>query len=500
MATTTSTTKASRVGIGIGAALLTACAWSALRGDDGQRPRAASPVPERHAPHAKSVPWDEVLGPPQGTVPPPRAALAQAIEVPTLRKANAMTRIEWGNDVPSALEAANRENRPVFVTMRCLPCRACSEFDKQVLEGGPELDPLYRQFVTVRLTSAKDVDLRLMPMEQFQDMDLSWWGWLLSPQGQVYAVVGGRDQHSDATRNSKAALANTLRRVLAHHYDPRRAAWDVDGPAPSVAAGKPYTPVDLPGYPSWLKLRNNEHLVGHHGCIHCHQVAEILRQPAIDAKTFDKRRDFEVWPLPENVGLTIDRDHGLRVTKVEPGSPADRAGLKAGDEIGAAGGRRLFGQADLRGVLHRGPRDAGTVDVVALRNGKAVPATLQVADGWRRTDINWRTTVADANVGAAPGFWPNAASADRRQKLGLPNDVMAVTPFFSFKGPPTGPAADAGLKPGDVIVGVDGHTANIANRAWMVWFRLNHEPGDTVTLTVQDAPGKTREIRYTPSR
>ena len=33
----------------------------------------------------------------------------------------------------------------------------------------------------------------------------------------------------------EAALVNTLRRVLAHHYDPRRAAWDIDGAAPDLS-------------------------------------------------------------------------------------------------------------------------------------------------------------------------------------------------------------------------------------------------------------------------
>jgi hypothetical protein len=271
------------------------------------------------------------------------------------------------------MEQARRENRPLFVTMRCLPCKQCSAFDKNVLEGGEALDPLLKQFVTVRLTDTQHVDLRLLPMEGFQDLDLSWWGWFLSPEGRVYGVFGGRDHVSDETRISVTALANSLRRVLAHHYDPRRGEWNVDGPAPDLA-GEAQTPKQLPGYASWYEKGNTE--IKAQACIHCHQVAEILRQPAVDLKQFNKHRDFEVWPLPENVGLTVDRDDGLKVSSVQPGGAADKAGIKPGDELGAAGGRRLFGQADFRspGAARRG-HDRRRVG--AIRGGddrKAGPA------------------------------------------------------------------------------------------------------------------------------
>src|SRR5947207_6275800 len=173
---------------------------------------------------AKSWDFDQILGPPAKVqLPPPMEA------------------VRWRGDLGNAFEQARREGRPLFVTMRCLPCKQCSAFDKGVLEGGPQLDPLLRQFVTVRLTDAQDVDLRLLTMADFQDLDLSWWGWFLSPEGKVYGVFGGRDEVSDETRISVPALANTLRRVLAHHYDPRRANWDLDGPAPDLG-GSARTP------------------------------------------------------------------------------------------------------------------------------------------------------------------------------------------------------------------------------------------------------------------
>ncbi|MEW6306443.1 MAG: thioredoxin family protein, partial [Verrucomicrobiota bacterium] len=182
---------------------------------------------------AAAPPWAEILGPRQGAVP------AAAAFKPT-----------WRGDLNSALKEAQQENRPLFVTMRCLPCKQCADFDKEVLEGGPDLDPILTQFITVRLTDARAIDLRLFPVEGFQDLDLSWWGWLLSPHGHIYAIYGGKDHVSDSTRISKASLIRTLNEVLKYHYDPRRRMWNLDGPAPDLNSAL-RSPTQLPGYASW---------------------------------------------------------------------------------------------------------------------------------------------------------------------------------------------------------------------------------------------------------
>src|SRR6186713_1267977 len=80
------------------------------------------------AAEAKGDNWEQVLGPPRGQLPAP------------------LPDVKWRSDLGNAMAQAKRENRPLFVTMRCLPCKQCSAFDKNVLEGGAELDPLLKQF------------------------------------------------------------------------------------------------------------------------------------------------------------------------------------------------------------------------------------------------------------------------------------------------------------------------------------------------------------------
>ena len=421
---------------------------------------------------AGAVEWGEVLGPSRGRWPDP------------------LGKVVWRSNLKAALREATQQDRPVLLTLRCLPCKQCSGFDQGVLEGGDVLTPLLRQFVTVRITSASDLDLKMLPVEGFQDLDMSWWGYFLSPDARVYGVFGGRDHVSDETRISVEALANSLRRVLDHHYDPRRLTWDVDGPAPQPD-GDPVTPAELPGYRNWLNGAHEE--VKKQTCIHCHQVADILRQPAIDAKTFDKRRDIQVWPLPENVGITLDRDHGLLVRKVETGSAAEAAGMKAGDVLGMAGGRRLFGQTDLRGVLHRAPHGDNVIPIAWLRDGKVMAGQLALREGWRTTSADWRMSISQGNIGGDPTFFPLAASKNERARAGVGPDAMAVKPYW---GDQPILASRAGLAKGDIIVAVNGQHPNVSGRAFLVWFRMNFDPGDRVTLDVVDPAGRKRQVAY----
>ena len=160
-------------------------------------------------------------------------------------------------------------------------------------------------------------------MQGYQDLDLSWWGWFLSPEGQTYSIYGGRDHLSDTTRMSIKSLVSAGNRVLDHHYQPDRKKWDIDGPIPHLA-GIPYTSRDLPGWDSWYAKAPEEYR--EQKCLHCHQLSEVLRQPQIDEEKFDKKNDFDIWPLPENIGLVVNRDHGLLIDSVMADSPASKIG------------------------------------------------------------------------------------------------------------------------------------------------------------------------------
>ena len=80
--------------------------------------------------------------------------------------------------------------------------------------------------------------------------------------------------------------------------------------------------------------------------------------------------------------------------------------MQAGDELLAAGDRRIFGQADFRGVLHREANPTGSILIRWLRDGRLMSGTLELGEGWRETVVWWRSSVSGGNIGSGPGFWP----------------------------------------------------------------------------------------------
>jgi hypothetical protein len=82
--------------------------------------------------------WNEILTDTEIKLPAPRP------------------KVEWLTRFDPAFKQAQEENRPLFVTFRCLPCKQCAEFDQDVLNGGTDLDPLLKQFVTLRSTATMD--------------------------------------------------------------------------------------------------------------------------------------------------------------------------------------------------------------------------------------------------------------------------------------------------------------------------------------------------------
>ncbi|MDF3130166.1 PDZ domain-containing protein [Kiritimatiellaeota bacterium B1221] len=405
------------------------------------------------------------MGPSQGSIPGP-----------------AFSDVEWRDDLTAALQEAQHKNLPIFITLRCPPCKQCSFFDALVLRGSAAMTPLFKQFVTVRITNAAEMDHRILPFTDYQDLDVSWWGYFLSPEGRIYGVYGGKDHLSDKTRINEESLVKTMQRVLAHHYDPRRAIWDLEPPAPNLQ-GQPERATDLPGAALYMKDRKD---LSSQGCIHCHQVNDMIYRGKMEAPGFDKTRDIVPWPYPENLGFKVDAEDGLLVASIEPGSPADTAGVKVGDQLKVANGQLLFSEADLRGVLHRSPSGPAVITLYVNRNGQPAQAVIQTAEDWKRTVLYWRKSIYDGVLGATPGFFPLKGPEMGKGSLSL----RAFT-----KGKEQHPAVKAGLKPNQVVVGVNGMNEDMNSREFLTWFRMNFESGDKVELTVKQG-GKTSNIEY----
>ncbi|HYL88075.1 MAG TPA: DegQ family serine endoprotease [Burkholderiales bacterium] len=147
--------------------------------------------------------------------------------------------------------------------------------------------------------------------------------------------------------------------------------------------------------------------------------------------------------LAQSFGL--ERPMGALVSQVEPGGPADKAGLKPGDVILAYNGKELSGSNELPGLVAN-TKPGSKANVEIWRNGHKQTVGLTLAE--LKPD---KTAQAGGSQGGEHG------------KLGLA--VRPLTPdetkqLDGVKGllveQASGPAARAGIRQGDVITAVNG--------------------------------------------
>jgi S1-C subfamily serine protease len=211
-------------------------------------------------------------------------------------------------------------------------------------------------------------------------------------------------------------------------------------------------------------------------CVHCHHVYDFRRE-ALQAAGKWQRDELWVYPLPENVGITLVVDEGDRVAGVRRDSPAWRAGLRGGDRLRSLDGRPVASFADVQYALHRAPAK-GKVALTWSRAGSAHKGELVLGAGWRQTDLSWRWSLR----GVDPPPWVHGEDLNEAEKkaLGLAANRLA----FRQGGFVSQPARQAGLRAGDVIIGIDGKRLEMTARQFAAHVRLNYQVGDRVTYNL----------------
>jgi predicted metalloprotease with PDZ domain len=274
------------------------------------------------------------------------------------------------------------------------------------------------------LTRIDDLDLNLFDF----DYDLTFTVFFMNAEEKVYARYGGRDAESPDKRQSLEGLRYTMQSVLATH---QRAGQDF---APKAQ--------DTPKY-----IREVADGRRGRGCMHCHQVKEVLNSQLQRAGTWS-RDSLWRYPLPENLGFLLEIDRGNVVKEVTSNSPASAAGLRAGDLVERLNGVTTHSLADVQFALDRAPK-TGSIEIAWRRGEDTLREKLSLADGWRKSDLTWRPSMHR--------FVPKARlygvdlTPEEKKTLGLPPSQLA---FRQKEGVPS-QAQAAGIRPGDIILGVD---------------------------------------------
>jgi serine protease Do len=165
-----------------------------------------------------------------------------------------------------------------------------------------------------------------------------------------------------------------------------------------------------------------------------------------------------IQPVTNDIArsLGLSQVRGALVNSVQAGSPAEKAGVRRGDVITAVNGLTVKDSNDLRNdVAQLQPGSAAKLTIV--RDGKEQSLDVKLVErkaAGRENENEEGGAAPDRSGGFGMGVEP--LTRDRAQELGIQGSSGVLVAEVQ----PNGRAADAGLRPGDVILEVDRRAVN----------------------------------------
>ncbi len=382
------------------------------------------------------------------------------------------------NDWQQGFAEAKRTGKPLLVTLRCVPCLACAGIDARVLMQNAELGPVLDRFVCVRVMNANALDLSLFQV----DYDLSFSAVFFNADGTVYGRFGSWAHQVDSKNGAVDGFRAALEGALALHanYPANRAA--LAGKQGGELAFK--DPLQIPALAG--KYTRNLDWEGKvvQSCVHCHQIGDALR-------TYHRERKERIpddliypWPAPATVGIELTAEKTLSLRTVAAGSPADRAGLRPGDELLAAAGQPVVSEADVSWVLHRFAENGG-LPLTVKRAGAPWTVRLDLPAGWRtKADISRRVGTWEMRAMALGGLLLEDLPDDQRTARGLAPDALALRVKHAGEYGQHAAAKRAGFQKDDVIVELDGARTRTTESEVIGRLLRTHRAGETVPAVV----------------
>jgi len=151
----------------------------------------------------------------------------------------------------------------------------------------------------------------------------------------------------------------------------------------------------------------------------------------------------EVTPaLARGLGVSTTA-RGIVIGDVAPDSPAERAGLRRGDVVLAVDGKPVDDVGHFRNLI-AGTAPGTPLKLTILREGREQTLEVTVGEAPERAP----SVAAQPGAPVRPGLSVTDVTPDVAKKLGLPPGLRGALVTDVIPG---GPAAEAGLRPGDVI-------------------------------------------------
>ena len=220
-------------------------------------------------------------------------------------------------------------------------------------------------------------------------------------------------------------------------------------------------------------------------------VQAVVEQLRTDGKVARGYLGVQIQPVTQDIaeGLGLDKAKGALVDHAENGTPAAKAGLKAGDVIEKVNGDTVDSARELSRKI-AGMKPGAKVELSYLRGGKADTATVTL--GAMPTDGTKVATRDDDSGNGQPRLGLQLAPAG---EVGVSDQGVAVVQVD-----PDGPAAAKGIEAGDVILDVGGQSvsrpADVATQ-----IRAAESSGrKAVLMRVKSGKGQTRFVAVSLSK
>lgn len=148
----------------------------------------------------------------------------------------------------------------------------------------------------------------------------------------------------------------------------------------------------------------------------------------------------------ESFGL--DRPRGALVSSVEDGGPADKAGVEAGDVILRAAGKEVDRSSELPGII-ASIKPGQDVQLEVWRDRKVRRLNVRVGELEEPTRrVAARAAGRETEESSRLGLAVRPLTPEERQQAGTEGNLLVEES--------SGPAASAGVQPGDIILQVNG--------------------------------------------
>jgi Do/DeqQ family serine protease len=222
----------------------------------------------------------------------------------------------------------------------------------------------------------------------------------------------------------------------------------------------------------------------------------VMEQLLRDGKVHRGMLGINIQNLTEDIARAKDLKDtaGVLVSNVKPGSAADKAGIKRGDVITAINGEKIEDTNVLRNKV-AGTMPGSEIKLTVVRGGSETELTatldeFNVEDAARNNPQGDDNSPNNSGNGGKLGLSLQPLTPQVAKQLGVPADTegLVVTDVD-----PSGPAADAGIARGDLLLEVNQKPAKSADDVRSALESAGDKPvlllisrrGQTIYLTVR---------------